>query len=445
MAKTYYDILGVPRTASKDEIKKAYRRLAIKYHPDKNPGDKFAEEMFKEISCAYEVLSDEKRREQYDLFHPASQDASGTDRSSGGKSGKNNKSDKSGRTDNAGKNDNTGKSGKKSKSSGFSSDDYSFNFSVFTDPRDLFSRVFGVDDDAFNPRDKKRNRGGSSNRGSSARGGSSSFSGGSSSSGGYTYSGGGSSSGGGGSSSFSGGSSSGGGSNSSGGTRRRSSSTGNARKGEDLSCSLEIDLEDAVFGADKIIHLAQEEPCSFCQGTGRIGLYSCSHCGGKGVLKGDREIQIHIPPGVDNGSKLRAVGKGAPGTGGGSRGNLFILLSVRPHRVFERKGLNLICELPITIECALLGGIVDVPTLSGRARMRIAPGTQNGTLLRLKGKGVPALKGENHGDLLVRIFVEIPSGLTGEQARAISSLGLTNANYPKQAEFRTKAESFLRT
>ena len=247
---------------------------------------------------------------------------------------------------------------------------------------------------------------------------------------------------------------------------------------------MEIDLEDAILGADKKIRLAkdetcaacggsgaepgstrkscpscggsgfivsgqgffqQQEPCPACHGTGSVILHPCKRCGGRGVMRVDKELQIHIPPGVDEGSKLRVSGQGEPGAGGGPAGNLYVIIALRPHSVFERKGQDLICELPITLECALQGGVVDVPTISGRTRMKIAPGTQNGTMLRLRGKGVPALKGGARGDQIVRIFVEISSGLTSQQAKAIASLGLTGANYPKQAEFRAKAAKFLHT
>lgn len=398
MAKDYYDVLGIAKTASADEIKKAYRKLAVKYHPDKNPGDKAAEEKFKEVSRAYEVLSDEKKRKQYDQFGPDLFERTGGQgygAPPGGGQG------------------------------GFSSSN--FNFSGFSDPRDIFSQVFGGGGGGFSFDDLL---GGMRNGRSS---------------------------------------------------RRRSSG---ARKGEDLSCRVEIDLEDAILGADKKIRIGKEETCPSCggsgaepgstrksctscggsgfivsgqgffqsqeacpacHGTGSVIIHPCKRCGGRGIVHVDKELQIHIPPGVDEGSKLRVSGQGGPGSGGGPAGNLYVIIALRPHPVFERKGQDLICELPITLECALQGGVVEVPTVSGRTRMKIAPGTQNGTMLRLRGKGIPALKGGARGDQLVRIFVEIPSGLTAEQAKTIASLGLTGANYPKQAEFRAKAAKFLHT
>ena len=398
MAKDYYETLGIAKTASADEIKKAYRKLAVKYHPDKNPGDKAAEEKFKEVSKAYEVLSDDKKRKQYDQFGPDLFERTGGQgygAPPGGGPG------------------------------GFSSSN--FNFSGFSDPRDIFSQVFGGGggfsfDDLL---------GGMRN-----------------------------------------------------GRGRRRTSGSSARKGEDLSYRVEIDLEDAVLGADKKIRIAKEEACpscggsgaepgsarkscpscggsgyvvsgqgflqmqeacQACHGTGSVILHPCKRCGGSGVVRVEKELQIHIPPGVDEGSKLRVSGQGGPGVGGGPAGNLYVIIALKPHAVFERNGQDLICELPVPLETALQGGIVDVPTISGRTRMKIAPGTQNGTMLRLRGKGVPALKGGARGDQIVRIFVELPSGLTSAQLKTIASLGLTESNYPKQAEFRARAAKFLHT
>ena len=399
MAKDYYETLGIAKTASADEIKKAYRKLAVKYHPDKNPGDKAAEEKFKEVSKAYEVLSDDKKRKQYDQFGPDLFERTGGQgygAPPGGGPG------------------------------GFSSSN--FNFSGFSDPRDIFSQVFGSGGGGFSFDDLL---GGMRN-----------------------------------------------------GRGRRRTSGSSARKGEDLSYRVEIDLEDAVLGADKKIRIAKDEACpscggsgaepgsgrkscpscggsgyvvsgqgflqmqeacQACHGTGSVILHPCKRCGGSGVVRVEKELQIHIPPGVDEGSKLRVSGQGGPGTGGGPAGNLYVIIALKPHAVFERSGQDLICELPVPLETALQGGIVDVPTISGRARMKIAPGTQNGTMLRLRGKGVPALKGGARGDQIVRIFVELPSGLTAAQLKTIASLGLTDSNYPKQAEFRARAAKFLHT
>jgi len=152
-----------------------------------------------------------------------------------------------------------------------------------------------------------------------------------------------------------------------------------------------------------------------------------------------------VPPGVDTGTKLKVSGEGEPGENGGAPGNLIVLIQMLPHDVFLRDGQNLICELPITLAAAVSGGIVDVPTVSGRTRMKIAPGTQNGTTLRIRGKGMPALKGGQRGDQLVKIMVEIPSSLSGKQEELLDAFvkSLTEKNEPVQQEFQRKASRFM--
>ncbi len=320
-SKDYYSILGVAKTATADEIKKAYRKLAVKYHPDKNPGDKAAEDKFKSISRAYEVLSDKNKRAQYDQFGADFFEHGGG--AGGGFSG----------FRNAGG-----------------------NFSGFSDPRDIFSQVFG-----------------------GGAGGSFSFE------------------------DLFGGASMGGG-------RRRTS----ARKGNDVQVELAISLEDAVFGAAK-----------------------------KFSYNGSREIQINIPPGVDTGSKLRVAGKGEAGMNGAPPGDLYVIIKLLPHDVFKREKADLICELPIPLMTAIDGGIVDVPTISGKTRMKIAAGTQNGAMLRIRGKGMPSLKGGSRGDELVKIQVEIPTNLTDAQRAALKSAELTEQNQPKTEAFRKQAVRFM--
>lgn len=399
MAKDYYESLGVAKTASPDEIKKAYRKLAVKYHPDKNPGDKNAEEKFKEISRAYEVLSDEKKRAQYDQFGPDLFERAG----GGGPGGQGNPFAGAG--------------------GGFGG-----GFGGFSDPRDLFSQIFG----------------------NAGAGGEFSFEdilGGAAGRGG----------------------------------RSRSS----VRTGNDLRYELEIDFEDAVFGADKRIRLAKSDncahcggsgaepgstrttcktcggsgqivsgqgffqasrPCPACRGTGKIITTPCRSCGGAGRVRVERELQIHIPPGVDTGSRLRVAKEGEGGLNGGPAGDLYVVIRVRPHDVFRRDGKDILCEVPVSAAEAAAGGIVDVPTVSGRTRMKIPAGTQNGMTLRLRGKGMPALKGGARGDELVRIFVETPVNLTARQKELFDELAksITESNLPKQTEFKRKAARFLR-
>ncbi len=400
MAKDYYQTLGVSKTATADEIKKAYRKLAVKYHPDKNPGDKSAEEKFKEVSRAYEVLSDANKRKQYDQFGPELFEK-------------------------------TGGQGYGPTGGGFGggTGGFSGNFSGFSDPRDIFSQVFGA-------------AGGMG-------GGAFSFE------------------------DFLG----------RGGRGRRKTAQNQPMKGEDLTLQIEIDLEDVIFGADKKIRYNKQEqcsacggsgaasgssrktcpacggsgyivsgqsffqqqmPCGTCHGTGTVITRPCMECGGEGVRNVETEVQIHIPPGVDSGSKLRVSGKGNAAPNGGSNGDLYVITQVRPHAVFSREGQNIICNLPITLDCAINGSIADVPTITGKTRVKIAAGTQNGAVLRLRGKGLPSLKGGERGDQLVHIQVETPSNLTSAQKEALNELHLTDSNYPGISDFRRKAANFMK-
>ncbi|MDD5698204.1 MAG: molecular chaperone DnaJ [Victivallaceae bacterium] len=377
----YYKVLGVSRNATEAEIKKAYRKLAIQYHPDKNPGNKEAEEKFKEISQAYEVLSDKNKRAQYDQFGHAAFTSSG--RSTHG-----------------------------------------FGGSGFHDPMDVFSQFFG------------------------GAGGGSIFE-----------------------DLFGGGSS------------RRSASA--AMDGADLRYDLEIDFEDAVYGADKKIILPRltacdkcsstgcepgsgrktcshcggsgqvalsqgifsiRQTCPACQGTGEIIEKPCRQCRGSGRIHTEKTLQIHIPPGVDTGSRLRVSREGESGLRGGRPGDLYVFIHVRNHVVFHREGNDIICEMPISYAVAALGGIVEVPTISGKAKMRIPPGTQNSTILRIKGKGVPALRGGARGDMHVKVFVEVPTHLAKEQRELLEKFDAALDNYknnPLKTEFERKAKPFL--
>lgn len=380
MANDYYELLGVSKSASAAEIKKAYRKLAIKYHPDKNPGDKSAEEKFKEISQAYEVLSDSGKRAQYDQFgHDAF--------TRGGRSG--------------------GAGG-------------------FHDPFDIFSQVFG-----------------------NAGGGGSIFE-----------------------DLFGGGFSS-----------RRSQTA--ARDGSDLRYDMEIDFEDAVYGSDKKITIPRMDTCSrckgngcepgsgkttctrcggtgqissmqgffnirqactSCQGTGQMIKNPCKKCSGEGRVRVEKTLQIHIPPGVDTGSRLRVAGEGEGGLRGGSSGDLYVVLHVKPHDVFQRDGDDVLCEVPIDFPTAALGGVVEVPTVTGKTKMKIPEGTQSGTILRLKGKGMPSLRGGHRGDQHVKIFVEVPKHLSKQQKGLLEGYAETLGdakNHPIRESFLKKAKRFL--
>lgn len=377
----YYQILGVNKTASADELKKAYRKLALKYHPDKNPGDKAAEEKFKEVSQAYEVLSDPQKRSQYDQFGHEAYTSSGAGRPGGGGGG-----------------------------------------GSYQDPFDLFSQMFG--------------------------GG-----------------------GGGGFEEFFG------------GGRRRNPN--GPQDGADLRYDLEIDFEDAVYGTDTKLTIPRlttcdncsgsgaepgsgksrcvrcggsgqitasngffsvRQPCPACGGRGEVIEKPCRKCRGEGRVRVEKTLQLHIPPGVDTGSRLRVSGEGESGVRGGAPGDLYVFIHVRPHAVFVREGNDLLCEMPIPYQVAVAGGVVEVPTISGPAKMKVPEGTQSGTRLRLKGKGVPALRGGARGDLHIRVYVEVPSGLNAEQKALLEKFeqALKPGNYPQRAAFERKAANFLR-
>ena len=388
MGKDYYQILGVTKNATDAELKKAYRKLAVKYHPDKNPGDKSAEEKFKEVSEAYDVLSDPKKRAQYDQF--------GSDyfRTGGGAGGQ-------------------GGFG------GGAGGAYSQG-GPFRDPYDIFSQMFGG-------------------------GGADAFS--------QMFGGGGRRAG-----------------------RRSARSTGGQR-GSDLSVQMDISFSDAVFGAKKRLKLSKHDICPACSGTGAAagssrsacpscgglgqivtgnGLFSqaqpcpacggtgftntnpCAQCSGTGRVSVHKEIQVNIPAGVNTGSKLKVAREGEAGTNGGEPGNLYVIINVLPDPVFSRNGSDITCVVPVDFVTAALGGVVEVPTLAGRIRLKVPEKSQSGVTLRLKGKGVPALKGGVRGDQLVKIEVETPVGLSASQKEQLTAFqnSLTDANQPRKTAYR---------
>ncbi|MBU0477411.1 molecular chaperone DnaJ [bacterium] len=341
--RDYYEILDVERHAAIDEIKRAYRKLAHKYHPDKNQGNKEYEEKFKEASEAYAVLSDPQKRATYDQFGHSGLEG-------GGFSGFRNASDI------------------------FSSD-------IFSDFGDILGGVFGR-----------------SSQGAGRSGG--------------------------------------------------------HNRGEHLRYDLQITLKEAAFGTDKKIRISRPQTCEACNGSGakkgtkRIsclqcggsgqvsyaqGFFSinrtCDRCGGEGTIitnpcgtcrgtgrvNKPRELTVKIPPGVDTGSQLKVRGEGEAGTRGGSPGDLYVVIHVGDDEFFTRHDDDILCEVPISITQATLGAEIEVPTLKGKAKMKIPPGTQSGKAFRLRGQGVPSLHGYGKGDELIRVIVEIPVKLNNEQ------------------------------
>lgn len=373
--RDYYTILGVDRGASKEEIKRAYRRLAKKYHPDLNKDNpKEAEEKFKEVSEAYEVLSDPTKQTNYDRFGHA-----GVDFGPGGF-------------------------------------DWS-HFTRFGDIEDIFGDLFS---DFFGA-----GFGFGRSRGDRADVGYSPFAD-FFSRGGYGYT--------------------------------RAEERYRAERGRDIRYDLEIDLEDAAKGLEKEISIFKEESCPACNGTGASsgGLATCSRCGGTGEVRkvqrqgfaqfisistcpqcggrgkvveeqcenchGSGEIRVNkrlslrIPPGVDTGSRLRIAGEGGAGKRGGPPGDLYVLIHVREHDFFSREGNDLVCEVPVRFAQAALGDEIEVRTIDGGiARVKMPAGTQSGTIFRLKEKGMPNLKGYGRGNMLVKVKVETPTKLSKRQ------------------------------
>jgi molecular chaperone DnaJ len=364
--RDFYNVLGVPRTASEQEIKRAYRKQARKYHPDVNPGNKSAEAKFKEISGAYEVLSDPEKRRRYDQFgHDAfAASAKGPQPGSG--------------------------------SGGFDFRGFDLESGGISDLGDLFSDFFGQREHA------------------------------------------------------------------------RPSGPG---KGEDLHYSLDINFEDAIRGLSTEIGLQKHSRCDRCSGSGarpgspldtcpdcsgsgrlrsrgilrtgqacprcggngKISRESCPACGGRGVTFGTERIAAKIPPGVDTGSRVRLQGIGEPGRNGGPPGDLYIITRVRPHSVLERKGDNLYVEVPITITEAALGTRIEVPTIDGTTTMRIPPETSSGQVFRLRGKGVPHLKGGGQGDQFVTVKIVAPRNLDTRSQDLLREFARLNPGDPRRS------------
>jgi DnaJ-class molecular chaperone len=323
--KDYYNVLGVTRAAGGEDIKKAFRKLARRYHPDVNPGDKKAEARFKEINEAYEVLSDPAKREKYDTLGPNWQEqfASGfSDRRTTGNGG---------RSFFDGGPTGTGPSG----------------FS------DFFETFFGR-----------------SNATASSRT-----------------------------------------------TRTRRS------VGDNIEQPVDITLQEAYVGASRTFNVQSKETCPTCAGTREVGGRVCTNCAGQGSIARNKRIQVKIPAGVDNGARIRVAGEGQPGFSGGPRGDLFLVITVKPDPLFERKGDDLHVDVEVELVKAMLGGTVPVPTPDGRQLLlTIPPETQNDRVIRLANKGMPRLRSEGSGNLFAHVKVLLPTQLTAEERALFEKL-----------------------
>ena len=344
----YYEVLSVSRGASDQELKSAYRKQALKYHPDRNPGNRAAEEKFKEASEAYQVLSDPTRRAAYDRF---------------------------------------GHAGVNGQGSGFGAGPFAGGADIGDIFGDLFGEMFNV--------------GGATHRG----------------------------------------------------TRQQ--------RGDDLRFDLTIDFEDAIFGAETEVKIRRLESCGAChgrgstsgrgpgvcgqcQGRGQIryqqGFFSvaraCGACGGTGSVIGDPcttchgetrvsnelKLNVKVPPGVEDGTRIRYAGEGDAGRSAGPRGDLYVVLAIRPHDFFERESQDLHCVIPISFPQAALGAEIEIPGIDGPVNLKIPEGTQNGREVRVRGRGVPYLNDKGHGDLVVKVLVQIPRKLTRTQRELVGKL-----------------------
>ena len=367
MKRDYYEVLGVSRSCGDEDLKKAYRKLALKYHPDKNPGDAEAEERFKEIGEAYQILADPERRARYDRFGHAAFEQGG-----------------------------------------FGGFDFGAGFEDILG--DLFGDFFGTG----------RGRGG----------------------------------------------------------RTR------ARRGQDLQYHLEVTFEEAARGCEKTLSIPRLTPCTTCNGSGakpgtqpktcpqcrgsgqirfQQGFFSiaktcggcsghgvviadpCADCSGAGARRRKHTLSVRVPAGVDSGSRLKLRGEGESGATGGQPGDLYVLIQVAEHSLFHREGTDVVCEVPVSLAQAALGTEIDVPTLDGKRRVKVAAGTQSGHLVRLRGLGVPDLNGYGRGDQLVRVVVETPRKLSARQRELLEEFARISGEevHPMSKSFLEKVKSLL--
>lgn len=368
--RDYYEILGVTRSATETELKQAYRRLAIQFHPDKNPGDTEAEEKFKEINEAYQVLSQAETRSRYDRFGHA-----GVGSVSGAGAG------------------------------------FGQGFPGFEDIlSDLFG--FGGVGDMFGGRQGRRG----------------------------------------------------------------------PQRGADLRYDIEITLAEAAQGVKTKIRVPRLEhcdvchgsgaaegsqpvrcatcggngqvryqqaflsvlrTCSTCRGTGKVIKNHCRTCHGEGRVEREKTLEIKMPAGVDNGSRLRIAGEGEAGEPGAQRGDLYVIVHVKEHDVFDRRDANLYCSIPVSFAQAALGGEITVPTLDGEERVKVEEGTQTGTVFRLKGKGMPVLGGRGRGDLYAAVNLVTPTSLSREQRKLFEELAKIEKDNPQDRGIMDKVKDIF--
>ena len=374
MAKRdYYDVLGINKSASPEDIKSAYRKLAVKYHPDKNPGDKAAEDKFKEASEAYGILSDKSKKENYDNFgHAAFENGGGGQGGFGG-------------------------------FGGFGGSDFS----------DIFEDFFGD----FGGGGRSRNRS-SNNRGSDLR---------------YdlsitleeAYSG------------------------KKQNIQFSSSDKCNTCKGSGSKPGFSADRCTYCGGNGKVRSnqgfFTVQQTCPQCSGSGEEITNPCNDCGGNGNKQTSKKISVTVPKGVDDGTRIRLAGKGEAGSRGGANGDLYLFINIKSHELFKRSDENLFFECPISIADAALGTSIEIPTIDGgKAKIKIPEGTQSGKQFRLKGKGMPYMRGSGTGDLYVQINTEVPISLNKEQKELLEKFRQieNEKSNPSIKQFFKKAKSF---
>ncbi|MHB8619326.1 MAG: DnaJ C-terminal domain-containing protein [Chloroflexota bacterium] len=349
--KDYYKTLGVPKGAAEKEIKQAYRRLARKFHPDVNPGDKNAEEHFKEIGEAYAVLSDAEKRKKYDQFGPSLRNGSYWQQGDAGRYGN-----------------------ERTTTRVYSTRDFARDFDSESTIRgmgsgfsDFFEALFGQGSAGAGGAGG-RERAGAAPRGQAA-----------------------------------------------GGNGFGAQVEGPSRGG-DIEQPIEVTLEEVAGGGNRVFTIQVPELCPACHGTALVNGRLCPTCQGGGTVAKNRRIEVKIPPGVRDGSRIRISGEGNAGGNSGPKGDLYLIASVQPHPTFDRKGNDLYVEVPVPLVKAVLGGEAEVPTIKGtRLSMKVPAETQNGRTFRLAGQGLPALKGGDVGDLYAKVRVILPTNLSSRE------------------------------